>query len=186
MSHDPNWDALHFSVWKGYFLLNYQSNSSLENCTLIGWKEWLVLPDLKIPALKAKIDTGARTSALHTFSLEEFTSQGQLMIRFGIHPFRKRSDVELFCEAPVVDQRLVKDSGGHAEMRYLIETNVLLGTLLWPIKISLTNRDGMMFRMLLGRTALRGRFMVDPAKEYLTGKKLKLSYSNLKKRSPQI
>lgn len=108
------------------------------------------------------------------------------MVRFGIHPFRKRSDVELFCEAPVVDQRLVKDSGGHAEMRYVIETNVFLGTLLWPIKISLTNRDGMMFRMLLGRTALKDRFMVDPAKAYLTGRKLKKSYSNFKKRSQQI
>ena len=184
MSHYLN--ALHFSVWKGYFLLNFQPTPSPGKCTLIGWKEWLVLPDLGIPALKAKIDTGARTSALHTFSLEEFTSEGGLMVRFGIHPFRKQSTVELFCEAPVVDQRLVKDSGGHSEMRYLIETSVLLGTLLWPIKISLTNRDGMMFRMLLGRTALKDRFMVDPAKAYLTGKKLKKSYPHLKKRSQQL
>lgn len=167
-------------------MFHSQSTASPGEFTRLGWKEWLVLPDLKIPALKAKIDTGARTSALHTFSLEEFSSQGQLMVRFGIHPFRKRSDVELFCEAPVVDQRQVKDSGGHSEMRYLIETNVLLGTLLWPIKISLTNRDGMMFRMLLGRTALRDRFIVDPAREYLTGKKLKSSYPHLKKRSRQI
>ena len=167
-------------------MLNSQSKSNPEKCTLIGWKEWLVLPDLGIPALKAKIDTGARTSALHTFSLEEFSSEGQLMVRFGIHPLRKRSDVELFCEAPVVDQRLVKDSGGHTEMRYVIETSVLLGPLLCPIKISLTNRDGMMFRMLLGRTALKDRFIVDPAKAYLTGKKLKKSYSPSPKRSPQI
>jgi len=167
-------------------LLNSQSKSSPEKCTLIGWKEWLVLPDLGIPSLKVKIDTGARTSALHTFSLEEFSSEGQLMVRFGIHPFRKRSDVELFCEAPVVDQRFVKDSGGHAEMRYIIETSVLLGTLLWPIKISLTNRDGMMFRMLLGRTALKDRFIIDPAKAYLIGKKLKKSYAPSKKRNPQI
>jgi hypothetical protein len=167
-------------------LIEPQSNSGIDEFTLIGWKEWLALPDLKIPALKAKIDTGARTSALHTFSLETFTSQGQLMVRFGIHPLRKRSDVELFCEAPVVDQRLVKDSGGHAEMRYVIETKILLGTLLWPIKISLTSREGMMFRMLLGRTALKDRFIVDPARAYLTGKKLKLSYPNLKKGSQQI
>ena len=158
-------------------MLNSQSKSSPEKYTLIGWKEWLVLPDLGIPALKAKIDTGARTSALHTFSLEEFFLEGQLMVRFGIHPLRKRSDVELFCEAPVADQRLVKDSGGHTEMRYVIETSVLLGTFLWPIEISLTNRDGMMFRMLLGRTALKNRFIVDPAKAYLTGKKLEKSYS---------
>ena len=108
------------------------------------------------------------------------------MVRFGIHPFRKRSDIELFCEAPVVDQRLVKNSGGHSEMRYVIETRVLLGTLLWPIKITLTNRDNMMFRMLLGRTALKDRFMIDPAKEYLTGRELEKSYSYSQKRNQQL
>ena len=167
-------------------MLNSQGKPIPEKSTLIGWKEWLVLPDLKIPALKAKIDTGARTSALHTFSLEEFTSEERLMVRFGIHPFRQHSTVELFCEAPVVDQRLVKNSGGYTEMRYVIETNVLLGTLRWPIKISLTNRDGMMFRMLLGRTALKERFIVDPAKAYLTGRKLEKTYSNFEKRSPPL
>jgi hypothetical protein len=164
-------------------LLDSQTTPTPETLTLIGWKEWLALPDLAIPALKVKIDTGARTSALHTFSLEEFTYQDQLMVRFGIHPFRKRSNIELFCEAKVADQRIVKDSGGHSEMRYFIETNVQLGNLLWPIKISLTNRDGMMFRMLLGRTALRGRFLVDPAQTYLTGKKLRKSYPQLRKRN---
>ena len=164
-------------------MLNSQSKSGQYKCTLIGWKEWLVLPDLGIPALKVKIDTGARTSSLHTFSLEEFTSNGQLMVRFGVHPSRKQTKVELFCEAPVVDQRLVKDSGGHTEMRYVIETNALLGTLPWPIKITLTNRDNMMFRMLLGRTALNDRFIIDPAKEYLTGRELEKTYPNSKKRS---
>lgn len=167
-------------------MLDSQSKSDQEKFTLIGWKEWLVLPDLGIPALKVKIDTGARTSALHTFSLEEFTSKGRLMVRFGVHPFRKQTTVELFCEAPVVDQRVVKNSGGHSEMRYVIETNALLGTLLWPIKITLTNRDNMMFRMLLGRTALKDRFIIDPAKKYLTGRELEKSYSNFKKRNQQL
>jgi hypothetical protein len=167
-------------------LLDSQSKSDQEKFTLIGWKEWLVLPDLGIPVLKAKIDTGARTSSLHTFSLEEFTSKGQLMVRFGIHPFRKQTKVELFCEAPVVDQRLVKNSGGYSEMRYVIETNALLGTLLWPIKITLTNRDNMMFRMLLGRTALKDRFIIDPAKQYLTGRELYKTYPYFKKRNHKL
>ena len=165
-------------------MLHSQSKSSLDRCTLIGWKEWLVLPDLGIPAIQAKIDTGARTSALHTFSIEEFTSKGQPMVRFGIHPFRKQAKVEIFCEAPVVDQRLVKNSGGQSEMRYVIETNALLGNHSWPIKITLTNRDGMMFRMLLGRTALKDRFIIDPAQQYITGSDLKSS--KFEKRNQQI
>ncbi len=153
---------------------------------MIGWKEWLVLPDLGIPALKAKIDTGARTSALHTFSIEEFTVQEQLMVRFGIHPLRKQNNIELFCEAPVVDRRLVKDSGGHSEMRYVIETTVILGSVQWPIQISLTNREGMMFRMLLGRTALKQRFIIDPGQTYLTGRELAKAYPKSKIRSPRL
>lgn len=163
-----------------------QSKLAENKGLMIGWKEWLVLPDLGIPALKAKIDTGARTSALHTFSLEEFTRQGQRRVRFGIHPLRKQEKVELFCEAPVFDRRLVKDSGGHSEMRYVIETTVILGTLQWPIQITLTNRDGMMFRMLLGRTALRQRFVVDPGQAYLTGRSLAKTYPNLKIRRQSI
>ncbi len=143
---------------------------------IIGWKEWLFFPDLEIPAIKAKIDTGARTSAIHTFSIEEYTVQGQLMVRFGVHPLQKRRDVELFCEAPVVDRRRVKDSGGHTEMRYFIETTVVLGERKWPIHMTLTNRDRMMFRMLLGRTALEKRFIIDPGRAYLGGRKLEKAY----------
>ena len=144
---------------------------------VIGWKEWLSLPDLVIPAIKAKIDTGARTSALHTFSIEDYTINGNLMVRFGIHPLQKRKDVELYCEAPVLDRRRVKDSSGHTEMRYTIETKAVLGGVEWPIHITLTNRDRMMFRMLLGRTALEHRFTIDPARSYLSGRRLARSYS---------
>jgi hypothetical protein len=144
---------------------------------IIGWKEWLTLPGLKIPAIKAKIDTGARTSALHTFRLEPYTLQGRPMVRFGIHPLQKRRDIALFCEAPVVDRRRVKDSGGHSEMRYVIESQVVLADMHWSIQISLTNRDAMMFRMLLGRTALENHIMVDPAKAYAAGRRLAKTYA---------
>lgn len=145
-------------------------DSNRPDKTLIGWKEWLALPELNIPAVKAKIDTGARTSALHTFQLDEFTDQGRRMIRFGVHPLQKRQDVELFCVAPILERRRIKDSGGHVETRYLIETNTRIGQLLIPIKITLTNRDGMLFRMLLGRKAVENQFIVDPARAYLHGR----------------
>ncbi|MEE4363384.1 MAG: ATP-dependent zinc protease [Desulfotignum sp.] len=144
---------------------------------VIGWKEWLSLPDLGIPAIKAKIDTGARTSALHTFSMDTFTRDGLPMVRFGIHPLQKRRDIALFCEAPVVDRRRIKDSGGHSEMRYVIASSLVLGNMHWPIEITLTSRDAMMFRMLLGRTALKNNVMVDPARSYAAGRKLSRTYT---------
>ena len=106
----------------------------------IGWKEWLVLPGLGIPAIKAKIDTGARSSALHTFYLQEFEQDGRLMVKFGVHPLQRRSDIEIHCQAPVIDRRRVKDSGGHGEDRYFVETTAVLGPVSWPIQLSLTNR----------------------------------------------
>ena len=141
----------------------------LNRARTIGWREWLALPQLGIPAIKAKIDTGARTSALHTFSLEEFATAGQRMVRFGIHPLQKRKDIAVFCEAPVLERRRVKDSGGHIERRYVIETRVAMKNEVWRIHITLTNRDSMLFRMLLGRTAMRGRALVDPARSFLVG-----------------
>ena len=142
----------------------------------IGWREWLALPQLGIPAIKAKIDTGARTSALHTFSLEEFSAGGIRMVRFGIHPLQKRKDIELFCEAPVLERRRVKDSGGHSEKRYVIQTDAVLKNELWRINITLTNRDAMIFRMLLGRTAVEKRFVIDPGRSYTAGRSLARTY----------
>ena len=152
----------------------------LEPNTIIGWKEWIVLPELGIPAVKAKIDTGARTSALHIFSLEEFQSGGRRMVRFGIHPLQRRKDIECFCEAPVLEQRRVKDSGGHYEKRYVIQTTAKLGAVSWSINITLTNRDPMLFRMLLGRQAVENRFLINPGWPYLTGRKLAKSYQTKK------
>ena len=144
--------------------------------TIIGWKEWIELPDLGIPAIKAKIDTGARTSALHIFDLEEFFSNGRRMVRFGIHPLQRRKDIVRFCEAPVLEKRRVKDSGGHTEKRYVIRTKAVMGSESWKIDLTLTNRDLMLFRMLLGRTAVENRFLINPGRSYLTGRSLAKSY----------
>ena len=136
----------------------------------IGWREWLVMPELSIPAIKVKIDTGARTSALHAFSVEPYEENGLQMVRFGVHPLQRRLDVEIICAAPIKDFREVSDSGGHREMRYVIETDIQLGAQTRRVEMTLTNRDNMKFRMLLGRTALVG-ILVAPDRSYLLGRK---------------
>lgn len=142
----------------------------------------MALPELGIPAIKAKVDTGARTSALHTFAIETFEKDGQLKVRFAIHPLQRRRDVELVCTANVVDRRVVSDSGGHRELRYVIRTPVVLGDMKWLIDITLTNRDKMMFRMLLGRSAMEGRLSVNPDGSYLAGHLPARSYGVLLKK----
>jgi len=137
---------------------------------VIGWREWLSLPELGLDHIKAKIDTGARTSALHAFSLEPFTTDGIERVRFGMHPIQKRTDIEHYCEANIIDKRWVTDSGGHKEKRYVIETSLQVGEQSWPIELTLTNRDNMRFRMLLGRTALKGHFLVDSGASFKLGK----------------
>lgn len=147
-----------------------------DNLKVIGWREWLCLPGLNVPAIKAKIDTGARTSALHTSFIEPFADNGVDKVRFGIQPLQKIEKVEVICEALVLDERSVTDSGGHREMRFVIEAEVELLGECWPIEITLTTRTGMRFRMLLGRTALEERFIVDPGSSYLGGKKSRKLY----------
>lgn len=151
--------------------------------SLIGWKEWVSLPELGIPAIKAKIDTGARTSALHAYTLEEFHREGIYMVRFSVHPLQRRRDIVRNCEAAVLEHRSVKNSGGQVEERYVIRTLVELGDLSWPIDITLTNRTGMRFRMLLGRTAVRGRLLIDPDKAYLCGRRRAKAYGTTKTQS---
>ncbi|MBA3661457.1 MAG: ATP-dependent zinc protease [Gammaproteobacteria bacterium] len=140
----------------------------LRKYPLIGWREWVKLPDLNIAQIKAKIDTGARTSALHAFSLEPFTEHGQEKIRFAIHPFQHDVKNITNCVADIVDRRVVTDSGGHEEERYVIQTMITIGIQSWPIEITLTERENMLFRMLLGRSALRKRFIVNPARSFVT------------------
>lgn len=139
-----------------------------KKCT-IGWREWLALPDLNIPHIKAKIDTGARTPALHAFSVDAAKRGNDWFARFKVHPYQGRKDIIKTCEAQIIDRRMITDSGGHREQRYVILTRVVMGEFEWPVEMTLTNRDVMKFRMLLGRTALKPRFLVDSGRSYLVG-----------------
>lgn len=134
----------------------------------LGWREWGALPELGIEAIKMKVDTGARTSCLHAFKLEPFERNGEDWLRIWIHP-EQHSLREHVCETKIHDQREVTDSGGHTELRYVIKSKLVLGDFEQAVELTLTNRDSMKFRMLLGRQAMRRHFLVDPDASYLLG-----------------
>lgn len=138
----------------------------------VGWREWVSLPALGVPAIKAKIDTGARTSALHAFALERYRERGKSRVRFLVHPLQRRRDIVISASAEIVDERVISDSGGHRERRLVIMTPVRLGEVEWEMELTLTDRTSMRFRMLLGRSALRNRFLVDPGASYVAGPRL--------------
>lgn len=141
---------------------------------IIGWREWVILPKLHVEKIKAKVDTGARTSSLHAFDLKFSKRKGEDYVSFNIHPIQKDSEITIPCKAKVIDYRKVKSSNGQSEMRPVILVDVILGNEKWPIELTLTNRDEMGFRMLLGRTALKKKFLIDPGKSYLGSKNSKV------------
>ncbi len=137
---------------------------------VIGKEEWCALPDLGIPAIKAKIDSGARTSALHASNIRLFTSRGEKWVSFDVRPLQKDRRTTVACRARLVDQRSVKSSSGHTEKRPVIEASIRIGGVTETIQLTLTNRDAMGYRMLLGREAMHGRMLIDPAKSFSQGK----------------
>ncbi len=136
---------------------------------IIGWLEWIVLPEIGITRIKAKIDTGARSSALHAFDLKTFELDGKPRIRFKVNPQRWDTNQIVIAEAELIDERNVRSSSGQVELRPVILTEVNLMNKKWQIELTLTNRKLMGFRMLLGRQAMRGIFLINPCKSYLDG-----------------
>lgn len=137
---------------------------------MLGWREWISLPALGIDHLKAKVDTGARSSSLHAFDIRKVELDGQEWVEFKVHPHQHDNEQTVSCRAPLKDYRQVTDSGGHRSMRYVIETELAMGDESVRAEITLADRSDMLFRMLIGRTAMKGRYIVDPGRSYCVSK----------------
>jgi hypothetical protein len=137
---------------------------------IVGWREWIALPELGIAEVKAKLDTGARSSALHVSDVERFRRGGRSMIRFVIHPAQRQALPKVVAEAELIAERRVRSSSGQLQMRPVIRTAVQMLEARWEVELTLANRTQMGFRMLLGREAIRGRFLLDPARSFLAGR----------------
>ncbi len=153
------------------------------NKIMVGWEEWVSLPDLGIPALLAKTDTGAQTSSLHAFNIQKFGKKNQEKVRFGIQPKPDDPNYKIFCSARLIDERKIRSSNGMVEVRYVISTKLKIGDVTKTIEITLSNRETMNYKMLVGRSALEG-MTVTPNKSFLNGKLSFSIYKSLKKKSP--
>ncbi|MGL2986873.1 30S ribosomal protein S6--L-glutamate ligase [Flavobacterium sp. RSSA_27] len=157
----------------------------LQNKVILGSEEWCSFPELNIPTIKARVDSGAKTSALHAINIAPFIKNESNWVKFDINPIQNNNKTVIHCEAPLVDKRIVKSSSGYREQRYVIQTLLKIGEDTWNIEMTLTNRDSMGFRMLLGREAMSGRVLVDPEQKYLLGQptveNLKELYKNAEK-----
>jgi len=138
---------------------------------IIGWREWIAFPELNVAKIKAKIDTGARSSAIHASRITPSRQNGVLWVNFEVHPTRKNKHLRISCSARVSDYRRVRSSNGQHEKRYVIVTDLEIMEEFYPIELTLTNREQMGFQVLLGRTAIRNRFLVDPGRSFLCGKR---------------
>ena len=140
-----------------------------QNKIILGSEEWCAFPELGLPAIKARVDSGAKTSALHAINIAPFKRDDDNWVKFDINPIQNNLKTVIHCEAKLIDKRIVKSSSGYREQRYVIQTNIKIGNDTWLIEMTLTNRDSMGFRMLLGREAMSGRILVDPEQKYLLG-----------------
>ncbi len=138
--------------------------------TVVGWREWVTLPDLGVPWIKAKLDTGARTSAIHAHHLRIVEEHGADWAEFEVHPWQRSSIDAVACRAPLVDRRTVRSSTGHEDQRPVVLLTLELAGRARPVEVTLTRRDEMGFRMLVGRQALRPIYLVDPGRSYLGGR----------------
>ncbi len=145
-------------------------DSDHQSILQIGWQEWCSISKLHLPAIKAKIDTGAKTSAIHAVDIKPFTREGVAHVHFSVYPLQHNTEIKKECSAVVIDQRMIMSSNGSQEERYIIKTNITLGDQTWEIELSLSDRDPLRFRLLLGREALQDRVLISPNKLCCLGK----------------
>lgn len=135
-----------------------------------GWREWVSLPDLDVPWIKAKLDTGARSSSIHATDIDVYDRDSEHWVRFTAHPWQRSDADAVRADLPLVDERVVKSSTGHEEERLVVASTIRLMGIDVPAELTLTNRDSMGFRMLIGREALRGRVLIDAGHSYRSGR----------------
>lgn len=157
------------------------------NKTILGSEEYFSFPDLNIPVIKARVDSGAKTSAIHALNVSPFKKEEETWVKFDVNPIQNDLKTIISCEAKVVDRRIVKSSSGNREQRYVIQTQIVINDEKWVIELTLANRDSMGYRMLLGREAMMGRILVDPEKSFELGEpsldKIKDTYKNNQRKS---